>query len=1059
MKKYLRIYSHGISKLSKPKWFVFILLISFLLARGSYAQSSIKGKISMPNGEALPGASVIVEGTANGTTSDENGNYSLSVPNNASSLDFSFIGYQKQTIPINGRSVINVSLIEDDSQLEEVVVVGYGTQKKSDLTGSVASVTAEELTASPVTSMEQGLQGRVAGVNITNNSGAPGGGISVKIRGTTSILNGNEPLYVIDGFPITGQSQFNTNAGRGYDSSTGSDYTVNQNPLSSINPSDIESIEVLKDASAAAIYGVRGANGVILITTKRGKAGKASISYNGYTGMQSLSDKIEMLNASEYQEIYNEAAANSPTPDPVVFTDAPANDIDWQDMIFRKALIQNHQLSLSGGSEKTRYNISGNYFNQNGIIVGSDFSRYSLRANTDINATSKFKVGSSINISRSINNAAETEGEATNSITATALQMSPILPVFLPDGTYSSNRFLPAAVPDAQGSRNPMAFINEFSDQSVNTRVLTSLFGEYDITENLKLKVSVGADLENRDRHVYRTSKFDNINPLNSADVSSVDRTSLLNENTLNYNKKFGKHGLQVLAGYTVQKETEEYRSIGGRGFATDITGPYDLGAGSVVPSVNSLYADFRILSTLGRVNYNFDDRYLLTVTGRRDGSSKFAAGNKYAFFPSVGAAWRISNESFLQGSSILSNLKLRAGWGQVGNQELPTYRSLALLQSDPYNFGNGTIVNGFSPLRVAVPDLTWEITSQTNIGIDASILQGRFNATFDYYIKKTKDLLLEVSLPETSGILDPSVQNLGEMENIGWELAMDGTMIRARDLRWKLGFNISQNRNTITSLGKPSEVGSGDQSYLIAQPTFAGSTPRSYVTLGESVGVFYGYKTDGLYRSQAEADNGQQLQPGVLPGMIRYVDVNGDGVLNSADRTIIGNPHPDFIFGINSSLDYKNFQLRLFAQGQEGGQVYNSMRRFNSTVTRGQNVIAERADYWTPQNTDAVWPTPIQTPPNVGGTGNMGESDFFLEDASYLRMREITLTYNFPQNFLGKLGGSIYVTGQNLFTLTGYSGYNPDTNGRSNVRGSFGWDISTYPLAKTTLIGVKLDF
>ncbi|WP_341224897.1 TonB-dependent receptor [uncultured Arcticibacterium sp.] len=1059
MTKYLQNYSQRIGKLSKLRWFIFIFLTSFFYSNNSLAQSSVSGKIMMANGDGLPGASVVVEGTSSGTTSDENGNFSLNLPRNASNLIFSFIGYVNQTIPINGKSVFNVTLTEDDSQLEEVIVVGYGTQRKSDLTGSVSSVSAEELTASPITSMEQGLQGRVAGVNITSNSGAPGGGVSVKIRGTTSILNGNEPLYVIDGFPITGQSQFSTNAGRGYDNSTGTDYTVNQNPLASLNPSDIESIEVLKDASAAAIYGVRGANGVILITTKRGKSGKAAISYNGYTGTQSLSDKIEMMGSEDYQKIYNDAAANSPIPDPVVFSNAPENDIDWQNLIFRKAIIQNHQLSVSGGSDKTKYSVSGSYFNQNGIIKGSDFSRYSLRANTDISASDKLKIGTSINISRSINNAAETEGEATNSITATALQMSPILSIYQPDGTYSSNRFLPAAVPDAQGSRNPVAFINEFSDQSVNTRVLGSLFGEYAIMENLKLKVSVGADLENRNRHVYRTSLFDNINPLNSADVSSVDRTSLLNENTLNYNKSFGKHGLQVLAGYTIQKETEEYRSIGGRGFATDITGAYDLGAGSVTPSVNSLYADFSILSTLGRVNYNYDDRFLLTVTGRRDGSSKFAEGNKYAFFPSLGGAWRISNESFMQGSSLFSNLKLRAGWGQVGNQELPTYRSLALLQSDPYNFGNGTIVNGFSPLRVAVPGLTWEITSQTNVGLDASILQGRFNATLDYYVKKTKDLLLEVNLPETSGILDPSVQNLGEMENVGWELAMDGTLIRADDFRWKLGFNVSHNKNTITSLGKPSEVGTGDQSYEIAQPTFAGSTPRSYVTVGQSVGVFYGYKTDGLYRSQAEADAGQEIQPGVLPGMIRYVDVNGDGVLNSSDRTVIGNPHPDFIYGMNTSFDYKNFQLRLFAQGQKGGEVYNSMRRFNSTVTRGQNVMAEVADYWSPQNTDAVWPTPIQTSPTVGGTGNMGDSDFFIEDASYLRMKEITLTYNFPANFLGKLGGSIYVTGQNMFTLTNYSGYNPDTNGRSNVRGSFGWDISTYPLAKTTLIGLKLDF
>ncbi|MBM1105831.1 TonB-dependent receptor [Aurantibacter crassamenti] len=1035
----------------------YLLLFGVLLSTSFYGQSesTINGVVSDGTGVPLPGVTVIIKNSSTGAATDFDGKYSIKASSD-DVLVFSYIGFKTQEIAVNNQSNIDVAMIEDASELSEVIVVGYGTQKKSDLTGSVASISADELNSQPITSMEQGMQGKIAGVNITNNSSAPGGGISVKIRGTTSILNGNEPLYVIDGFPVTGQSQFSTSAGRGQDSSTGTDYTVNQNPLSSLNPSDIQSIEVLKDASAAAIYGVRGANGVILITTKRGQTGAPRISYNGYGGIQTVSNKMDMLNAQEYQDIYNMTAANS--NDPVVFAGAPAYDTDWQDEIFRSALIQNHQLSVNGGSESVQYNLSGSMFEQEGIIKGSDFTRYSLRANLDIKASEKFKIGTSLNISRSINNAAETEGEATNSITALALSTSPILPIFQPDGTYSSNRFVENA-PDAQGSLNPVAFINEFSDESVNTRILGTLFGEYELVDDLKFKVSVGTDIENRDRHVYRTSKFNNENPLNSADVSSVNRSSLLNENTLNYNKTFGNHNLQLLGGFTMQKETEEFRLISSKGFATDITGPYDLGGGSVVPNVDSRYAEFSIMSFLGRINYNFDDRYLITVTGRRDGSSKFAENNKWAFFPSAAVAWRVSNEDFMAESDFFDNLKFRAGWGQVGNQELPTYRSLALLQSAPYNFGDGSNVNGFSPLRVPVPDLTWEITSQANFGLDASVLKGRVNATFDYYIKKTEDLLLEVRLPETSGIIDPSVQNLGEMENVGWELSMDGTVIDTENFRWNLGFNMSGNKNEVTSLGDSSKVGDGDQSYEIAQPTFAGSTPRSYVAVGQPTGVFFGYKTDGLYRSQAEADAGQVLQDGVLPGMVRYVDVEQDNVLDSKDRTVLGSPHPDLIYGFNTSFTYKNLELRTFFQGQKGGLVYNAMRRFNTTITRGQNVLSERADYWTTQNTDAVWPTPYQNAPLVGGSGNIGESDFFLEDASYLRMREITLTYNFPENFLGDVGGSIYVTGQNLFTITDYLGYNPDTNGRANVRGSFGWDISSYPLAQTILMGLKLDF
>ncbi|MEZ4884008.1 MAG: TonB-dependent receptor [Chitinophagales bacterium] len=1036
-------------------WLSVLALV--FLTTSSYAQSTITGKVTESDGNSLVGVTIVLQGTTTGTITDLDGNYSLKVPDAGTKLVFSYTGYKSQVVDINGRSTIDLVMAIDVALLDQVVVVGYGTQKKSDLTGSVATVTAEQLNSQPITSIEQGLQGRVPGMLVTSNSSAPGGGISVKIRGATSILNGSEPLYVIDGFPVTGQSQFSTSAGRGTDSSTGTDYTVNQNPLASLNPSDIQSIEVLKDASAAAIYGVRGANGVVLITTKRGVKGTPKVSYSGYFGVQSVAERIEMLNAQEYQDIYNTSAAAG--GDPVVFTSAPPNDTDWQDQIFRNATIQNHQLSVNGGSEAVQYNISASVFDQEGVIKGSDFERYSLRLNLDFNISEKFKFGNSLNISRSINNAAETEGETTNGVTSIAIRHSPILPVYLPDGSYSTHDDLPSTVPDAQGSLNPVAFINEFSDENVNTRILGNVFAEYLITEDLKFRVSLGADSENQDRHVYRTSKFNKTNSTNTANVSSVNRLSLLNENTLNYNKSFGNSKLSVLAGFTSQKETEEYRLVTASGFATDITGPYDLGGGSIVPSVDSRYAEFSILSFLGRINYNFDDRYLITLTGRRDGSSKFAEGGKWAFFPSIGGAWRISNEEFISESSIISNLKLRAGWGQVGNQELPTYRSLALLQSTPYNFGGGTTVNGFSPLRVPVPNLTWEISTQANIGLDLSLLESRLNFTADFYNKKTDDLLLEVQLPETSGIRDPSVQNLGSMKNTGWEFSVDGVLLNNGDFRWDLGFNISGNKNEITSLGDPSDVGSGDQSYELPLPTFAGATPVSYVTVGQPLGVFFGYKTDGLYRSQAEADAAQELRPGVLPGMVKFVDVDGDGAITVADRTVIGNPHPDFIYGFNTTLYVKKFELRVFFQGQKGGDVYNTMRAFNTSADRGQNLLRERLDSWTPENPNAVYPVLNSNPPTVGGTASIGGSDFYLEDASYLRMREVTLSYNLPNDFLGVLNGSIYITGQNLLTITDYKGYNPDTNGRANVRGSFGWDVSSYPLAKTTLLGVKLNF
>ncbi|MEQ9221450.1 MAG: TonB-dependent receptor [Cyclobacteriaceae bacterium] len=1043
------------------------VLLSLLLCSGSIlAQTLVTGTVTDVSGETLPGVSILIEGTTKGTVTDANGQFSLEVPNSSSRLSVSYVGFTSKVVDVED-SPLSIMLEVDVQSLEEVVVVGYGTMKKSDLTGSVGQLSADELNSQPITTMEQGLQGRIAGVKITTSSGAPGGGMSVQIRGVTSILNGSEPLYVIDGFPVSGQSQFSTNSGRGT-SAEGADYTVNQNPLAAINPADIQSIEVLKDASAAAIYGVRGANGVILITTKRGQTGAPKLSYSGYVGVQSVSKKVEMMDAQGYQDLYNENSANNivngvPTPGPPVFTEAPPYDTDWQDQIFRQAVIQNHQVSVSGGTKAVQYLISGSYFDQEGIIKGSNFNRYSLRLNLDVQATERLKIGTSTNISRVDNDAVETEGEVGGSVTQNALRHSPILPVFNPDGSYTSHDQLPNNVPEAEGDSNPVADINERTDESITNRILSTVFAEYAIIPDLKFKVSVGTDIESRDRRIYTTVDKVTSTSTNSAVVSNVDRASFLNENTLNYNKDFGNQNIQVLAGFTAQREIEKFGSITARDFATDITTSYNLSGGSVEPSVNSRYGEFSIASFLGRVNYNLDDRYLLTATIRRDGSSKFAAGNKWATFPSVGAAWNISNESFATGATdVFNNMKVRLGWGQTGNQELAAYRSLALLRSDPYNWG-GSNVNGFAPRRIEVGDLTWEITTMTNLGIDVSVFKSRLNFTFDYYNKQTKDLLLEVQLPNTSGITEPSIQNLGEMENVGFELTMDGLLVETNNLSWELGFNFSKNNNKITSLGSPEEIGEdADPSYLLPRTTFSGSAPTSYVTVGESFGVFYGYKTDGLYRSDAEANDplAQQLKPNTLAGDIKYVDTDGDGDIDADDRTVIGNPHPDFIYGFNTNLKYSNLTLRLFFQGQEGGVVYNAMRAFNSGINRGANMIAERADYWTPENPDAVWPTPRDVrSPTRGGGGIMGESDFFLEDASYLRMREITLNFDFPREFLGDLTGSVYVTGQNLLTITGYNGYNPDTNARANVRGAFGYDISSYPLAKTFLLGLKLQF
>ncbi len=1022
------------------------------------AQTTVTGNVTGPEGEPLIGVTILADGTTTGTTTDIDGNYTLKVPEGVTALAFSYTGYKREVVEINGRSSIDLQMDTDVGLLDEVVVIGYGTARKRDLTGSVASIDGSDLNSQPINSLEQGLQGRLAGVQIVSNSSSPGGGISVRIRGNTSILNGSEPLYVIDGFPITGQSQFNTDAGRGFDSSTGSNYTVDQNPLSTLNPADIESIEVLKDASATAIYGVRGANGVVLITTKRGQTGAPKLSYNGYVGSQSAAKTYDVLNAQEFQDYANLAETNAGNPP--IYTGAPAVDNDWQDMVLRNATMQNHQLTLSGGTDVIKYLVSTGYFNQQGIIKKSGFERFSTRLNLDVNVNERLKIGNSLTVSRSVNNSAFTEGEARNGVMNAAILLAPSLPIFQPDGTYTTGADL--EVPNAGGSENPIALLDETSDKGVNTRILGTVFGEYKLTGNLTARVSLGVDAEKRDRQVFRTSLY-NDSGINAANVSNVTRTSLLNENTLNYNRSMGKHSFGALLGYTVQSEQEEFQGIGASNFATDITGPYDLGGGSNTPNVNSAFAEFNIMSFIGRVNYNFDDKYLLTLTGRRDGSSKFAEGNKWAFFPSVAAAWRLSSEPFMAGiAQTFDNIKLRVGWGVAGNQELPPYRSLALLQSANYNFGNGTTVSGFSPLSVPVPDLTWETTRQINAGIDLSSKGGRFNLTVDYYNKQTEDLLVEVILPETSGITQPSVQNLGKMENRGIEVALDAVAITRGDFSWRLGANFSKNVNEVTSLGDEDKV--GDLSFIAAQPTFAGSTVRSQVIVGQPIGVFYGWDTEGLIRNEAEAAAEQELRPGIIPGMVRFIDTNGDGFVDEDDRAPLASPFPDFIYGVNSNMTYKNFGLRIFIQGQKGGTVMNSLRRFATPGAGVNGILRERLDFWTPDNPDAFYPAPNSAGDGggivVGGsTANAGESDYYLEDASYLRFREITLTYNLPESFLGgKVGGNIYITGQNLFTISDYSGLNPDVNSRSGIRASFGYDFSSYPLAKTILVGINLN-
>ena len=760
------------------------------------AEVAIKGKVT-DGKEGLPGVTVLVKGTTNGTTTDPEGNFTINAPDANATLVFSFIGYVNQEVKLEGRTTINVTMQSDVKALDEVVVVGYGTQKKSDVTGSVASVSTEEIQRVPVTSMAQTLQGRVAGVQVTQASNAPGGGVSIRIRGGNSIKGGNEPLYVVDGYPL-----YNENG-------------------ASINPNDIESIDILKDASATAIYGSRGANGVVLITTKRGKAGKSTISYDTYYGVQQVQKKIPLLNAQEYATLANEAIMNEnqyitdPTKQKAMrFTPeqiaAFGEGTDWQDEIFRSASVQNHQLTFTGGDEKTRYAISGNYYRQNGVVINSLFERGSVRFNFDRNITNKLKIGNNLTVSRVRSNIAPTDADGGSgaSTVYSALNFSPTVPVYNPDGSLVIDNV-------AGGIRisNPVGIATQTINQGIRSRFLGNIFADYEFFKGLNLRVTLGANANfNKDNDYVPRTILRGLQVNGSGGVGASQFTEWQNTNTLTYNTTFNeKHNLNVLLGFEMLKNRFESVRANTQNYANDILLYNNLGsAGTTNPGSSDAYSA-SLMSYFARANYDFAGRYLLTATTRVDGSSKFGEGNKYAVFPSGSIAWRASEEEFLKGVTYLSELKIRTSYGLSGNQEIGQFQSLAGLGVQNYNYG-GVVAVGFGPNRIANPDLRWETTAQFNAGIDLSLFQNRLSITVDYFIKNTRDLLLDVPLPITSGY-STALKNLGKIRNKGFEFGLNTVNIDRNGFRWNTNFNISATRNRVIDLGDISEFPSGEAS------------------------------------------------------------------------------------------------------------------------------------------------------------------------------------------------------------------------------------------------------
>ncbi|GAB3637242.1 TonB-dependent receptor [Hymenobacter arcticus] len=1007
----------------------------------------VAGRVMQPNGEGLPGVTVLVKGTTIGTTTGADGSFSLNVPEN-STLVFSSIGFKTQELAVTGAtSSLAIRLTDDAQSLNEVVVVGYGTQTRQDLSTSVASVGGAALARQPVSGFDQALQGQAPGVQVTAPTGAPGAGINVRVRGNASLSLNGSPLYVIDGIPVLPDYQQELSVGN-----------QRLNPLNTINPNDIESIDVLKDGAAAAIYGVRAANGVVVITTKRGKAGQAQVGLNVYYGRQYLRKKLDVLNASQFLQEYNEIQANAglPLADPA--DPRLVSNTDWQDQVYRSAGQQSYQLNISGGTDKTRYYVSGGYFKQQGISLNSGFDRFNFKVNLDQQVSTRFKVGTTLNLSRShTNGSVRSELALGNSGTVLgALSQIPNIPVRNADGTYGVNPF--------NQSDNPVGDLLETSNQAVVYQVLGNIYGEFDILKNLKARTSLGIDYRTQSENTFQSRNYPGTSNADAstrgqASTAANEQVIWLNENTLTYNPTLGdKHHLTLLAGESMQASSRFTSSATTRGFASNAV-PY-LNGGATVVGIPGSYADaWALQSFFGRANYDFDGKYLFSASIRADKTSRFVDKYRTGYFPAVSAAWRLSKESFFPQGGPVSDVKLRASFGANGNQEIYTYQRFSRYSTgNNYQGGGSTIVGGITQSDIGNNDLRWETTYQYNAGLDVAMLNNRLTFTFDIYNKQTKDLLLAVPIPVSTGAGNLSVtQNIGTIENKGIEIGLITTNVQAENggFGWTTNFNVSGNRNQILDLGQQTSDAGVVSDRTIIDP----NTGVNISQPGKPLGSFYGFRTAGIVQTNAE---GAALpsQNGIKPvaGDIRFVDTNGDGIITNDDRTVIGNPNPKAFAGVTNNFSYKGLELSVFFQGSFGNDIYNQTRQIIESQSDPLNQSTRVLGHWTPTNTNTDIPRPVRNDP----AGNNRFSNRWLESGSYVRLKNLTVAYNFPA-VLSKRAAlqnlRLYVTAQNLVTWTNYLGYDPEVSANPFSSTAAGIDYGVYPQARTYTVGLNANF
>ena len=1010
------------------------------------ATLGISGRVTSEAGEALPGVNVLLKGTSTGTTTNAEGQYNLTVPDGGGTLVFSFIGYVTEEVSVGNRTVIDVQLVADIKSLSEVVVVGYGTQAKGNVTGSIASIKAADIQNIPVAQADALLQGKAAGVQVVQNSGTPGAEVFVRVRGTASLRADSRPLYVIDGVPMNNSDRTVLEAGGQRTSA-----------LADINPNDIESMEILKDAAATAIYGSRGANGVVLITTKRGKQGAAKFNFNSFYGVQEVWKTFDLLNGEQFVEVLKEARTNrglSNTTAPYNQIEPTGNTTDYQDQIFRTAPISSYNLSVSGGEGKISTFASLGYFNQQGTIIGQDYDRFSGRLNLDYQAAKKLKIGNSTTYSNS-RNARVTNDYSGVSVLANALLRNPNLPVRNADGTYSFDPLL---------TENPVLLANEITFNSNQKRLISNFYAEYQIIEGLTLRSTFGFDNLTDRVERFVPSFVIQTGGAARAEAVAVDNFTWVNDNTLSFTRTFGSHSVSALAGIGIQKNRTAFLQTGGNTAGSNIITTVAV-ANPDIPQHN--ISDWALLSYFGRVNYSFKDKYLLEGSFRVDGSSRFGENNRYGVFPGVSAGWRLIEEGFMRGMPFVSDLKLRAGIGVTGNQEgLSNFGSLAL-----YNTGqNYDGRPGIAQANVPNPNLSWESSTTTNVGLDVAFFNNRVALTADAYLKKTKDLLFVRNLPWTSGFWDISNENVGTMENRGLELALSTRNLTGA-FKWTTDFNISFNRNKITSLPVNGEAGS-DLVFELPD-AYGAEGPFSIYRVGESVGNFYGYQYLGVYARDEDVPTAANdpedaiddfYEKGVRGGDPIFLDVNGDyNYSRQDDRVLIGNALPKHTGGITNSFSYKGVDLSVFLNWSYGNDIYNMTRAALTGMIDDYNQSTEVLSRWRNQGDVTNMPRALYGSNSVSGAAATDASSRYIEDGSFLRVRNVTLGYNLPAALVNRIrlnAVRVYATAQNLYTFTNYSGLDPENqNTGGGLIPTLGVDYLTQPQPRVYTVGLNIGF